>query len=544
MIRLVVLLGILPFFLNAQNLVFNNSFECGENRCDPTVFASDLGQNACGWSCPQRGTTDVFSTKILNKACFCSMPYNGTDTNDGTAHVGSEMPRSGNRFAGIYTYGLTLAKDTSYREYLQTKLIEPLIPGQNYCGKMYVSRAEHLKYASNNLGMHFSDQLLNIGSYAGPVHLDPLVIQKDIITEAEGWVAIAGTFKVPDTVQYMIIGNFSYNYETSIVLKEGPVQLRENYNYAYYFVDDVSVTKLTIPELSFSGSTTICRGDYARIEALGDWDEVRWTTLPDTATIVSSSRFLYLLPDETTSYLVRTKICESIVKDTVSITVLPKPTFELGGDTTICRESSFQLDAGPNRSRILWQDQSTERFLTVKGPGRYYATVANEFGCETRDEINISVTDRPFVNLGNDTTVCKLFPLTVGNDASEILWSTGSTDSIFYPAAAGQYWVLLGNRCGEASDTINIFSSSDVFIPNVFTPNSDPFNETFMIEGPTPNIFPALSIYNRWGQTIFSDPTYKGDWPKPPHIPEPGAYFYVLRFPSCEPYKGWLQVMK
>lgn len=543
MIRLLVVLNSLSFILNGQNLVNNSSFECGDDRCDPTGFASDLGQNACEWSCPQRGTTDVFSTKISNKACFCSMPYNGTNTSDVSAHVGSEMPRSGNRFAGIITYSLEPGKDTTYREYLQAKLVEPLMPGQSYCGKMYVSRAEHLKYASNNLGMYVGDELLNIGSYVGPLHFQPLVIQKDVITESEGWMPVAGTFQVPDTVQYLIIGNFFYNYQTSTLITEGPVQLKENYNYAYYFVDDVSVTKLTIPELSISGNTTICSGDNARIEALGEWDEVRWTTLLDTATIISASRFLSVLPDVTTSYLLRTKICESIVKDTVSITVLPKPTFELGRDTTICRESSFQLDAGPDRSHIRWQDQSEERFLTVKDPGRYHATVANEFGCETRDEINITVAEKPFVNLGNDTTVCKLFPLTVGKDASEILWSTGTTDSIFYPAEAGQYWVVLRNRCGEASDTISIFSYSDVFIPNVFTPNSDPFNETFMIEGPTSDIFPALNIYNRWGQTIFSDLAYKGDWPNPLHIPEPGSYFYVLRFPGCEPYKGWLQLM-
>lgn len=67
--------------------------------------------------------------------------------------IGNQSPRTQQRFAGIYTV------DTiEYREYLQAELITPLEPGQNYCASMYVSLADEVEYASNNLGFAFYDE--------------------------------------------------------------------------------------------------------------------------------------------------------------------------------------------------------------------------------------------------------------------------------------------------------------------------------------------------------------------------------------------------
>jgi gliding motility-associated-like protein len=544
MVRLLVILNAFSFVLSAQNIVLNSSFECGLDRCDPNDFASDLSRYACDWSCPQRGTTDIFSTQIVNKACFCSMPYNGTDTNETSGHVGSQTPRTGKRFAGIYTYSLEPSKDTSYREYLQTRLIEPLIPGQTYCAKMYVSRAEHLKYAAGNLGMYFGPDEFNIGSYVGPLVVKPHVIEKNIVTETETWLRVAGAFQVSDTAQYLVIGNFFYNYQTGVTLQEGAVRRTENYNYAYYFIDDVSVEKIDIPTLAFAGSTSVCHGSSAIVKAVGEWDEVLWTTLSDTTAVVSESFYLNVAPEVTTSYYARARICEYTVRDTITITVFPKPTVDIGPDTTICHGSAIQLDAGVSHSKIRWNDESYERFLTVRNEGRYHVSVQNEFGCEENDEIDITLLDEPFVNLGNDTTVCKLFPLKGGTSGVDFLWCNGAKDSVIFPQTHGQYWITVRNQCGEATDTINIYSYMDIFIPNIVTPNQDGFNETFQVTGITPNILPILQVYNRWGSEVFSDPFYNGDWPRDSDRPQEDSYFYILRFPQCGVRKGWLQIKK
>ncbi len=71
----------------------------------------------------------------------------------------------------------------------------------------------------------------------------------------------------------------------------------------------------------------------------------------------------------------------------------------------------------------------------------------------------------------------------------------------------------------------------NVFVPNIFTPNSDGNNDEFKLYGK--NIrFHNLQVFNRWGEKIFDtdnenngwDGTYKGE-PQPP-----GVYVYIVKY--------------
>ena len=44
-----------------------------------------------------------------------------------------------------------------YREYLETKLTQPLVVGQKYCAQFYASVASRTHYASNNLGIYLHE---------------------------------------------------------------------------------------------------------------------------------------------------------------------------------------------------------------------------------------------------------------------------------------------------------------------------------------------------------------------------------------------------
>src|SRR5688572_23736269 len=154
--------------LFAQNLVPNPSFECGNYHCDCTYdsYLIESLQIACHWSLPTHGTSDFYSTDIPNQDCWTRMPPAGEYYDPNVPHLGSQLPRTGNRFAGVFTYGTgfnpTFQKDTADREYLQVELVEPLVPGEYYCGEMFVSLAEQPRYASNNLGMCFYGEKLKL----------------------------------------------------------------------------------------------------------------------------------------------------------------------------------------------------------------------------------------------------------------------------------------------------------------------------------------------------------------------------------------------
>lgn len=98
-------------------------------------------------------------------------------------------------------------------------------------------------------------------------------------------------------------------------------------------------------------------------------------------------------------------------------------------------------------------------------------------------------------------------------------------------AGAGTYTVLLTVSNGGCSDTASyvIVTSEGINIPNVFTPNGDGANDTYFIK--TSNLKEyKLSIYNRWGQLLFSseDPSEKWDGTQNGKVCNTGTYFFIL----------------
>jgi len=526
--------------LFCQNLVPNPSFECGQTNCDPTFIPENFPQYACNWSCPGTGTSDAFSTDI-NKYCYGTMPYNSAYPH---VHYGSQRPRTGKKFTGIYTYSGDLPPPHSvYREYLQIELTEALIPGEYYCAEMYASLAEIAHFAANNLGIAFVDEKVSVSNFH-ELPFTPQVIESEIITDTANWVKVGGTFKASSSAKYLIIGNFSNDKQTSFNLN-----YQDNWLYdAYYFIDDVSVERLPYSNFTFTGNTTICEGDSVNISASVGTSYIHWTTLSDTSTVINTGTNLKAKPSISTSYYVKAEGCNTIVKDTVHIKVNPIPHVNLGKDTTICAGTSIQLDAGEGYASNVWQDNSDNRYLNVSEAGKYSVLVKNNLDCSNYDDINISLLPLPKANLGSDTLICEsFFPLEVKGENVDVTyqWSTASIESSIFPTSSGKYWVTLQNRCGVSTDTINIYSMENIFIPNVLTLNEDEFNEKFKFKGIGELDWPcSLKIFNRWGKQVYVTNDYKQNWPANDDLPDDGIYYYTLKFSTCSEYKGWIKVMR
>ncbi|HTK22390.1 MAG TPA: gliding motility-associated C-terminal domain-containing protein [Mucilaginibacter sp.] len=94
-----------------------------------------------------------------------------------------------------------------------------------------------------------------------------------------------------------------------------------------------------------------------------------------------------------------------------------------------------------------------------------------------------------------------------------------------------------------SSDTKKILGLE---IPNVFTPNGDGFNDTFIIKDL--NKYPEndLVIFNRWGNSVFQEKNYHNEWTGT-GLSE-GTYFYVLKVKSTaeiwEDYHGYLTLLR
>lgn len=375
----------------SQNLVPNPSFECGIDFCYATSDSKEFGNYACHWLSPTAGTSDILSM-LSNWTCQTSAGHYGV--------FGFQLPRTGQRFAGIFSY----QNSEPYRDYLQVKLDVALIPGELYCAELYTSRSDLFDLSINNLGFYFHDEQITRYDSYNTLEYTPQIFEKEVINDTSKWIRIGGDFIATSASKHVTIGNFFNNSLTTAVSNGTGVS-----GYAYYFIDDVSVEKLPDDEFVFSGNTPVCEGDSVKIFASIGGNVITWTTLDDTLTIVASGSSLKVIAASSTSYRVKAYGCGKVVKDTIEVTVLPRPQINLGPDVNTCTYSSFVLDAGPDGKTYLWSDHSESRYLPIKKTGEYSVKVKDENGCINEDSVNVVVQSPPEVDLGSDYFACDVF---------------------------------------------------------------------------------------------------------------------------------------
>ncbi|HOZ87791.1 MAG TPA: hypothetical protein PL029_08540, partial [Bacteroidia bacterium] len=123
---------------SSQNLVPNPSFE--DTTGCPEIWSEidkAKGWNACGY-----GTPDF----------FCNCPKAGNLMGVPFNFNGFQLARTGNGYAGIYTYNGSVPTGV---EIITAKLVTPLIKGGKYYVKFFVSRADDT-LSVNKIGVRFS----------------------------------------------------------------------------------------------------------------------------------------------------------------------------------------------------------------------------------------------------------------------------------------------------------------------------------------------------------------------------------------------------
>jgi hypothetical protein len=203
------------------------------------------------------------------------------------------------------------------------------------------------------------------------------------------------------------------------------------------------------------------------INALPDLDLGidRIITNGETTTLDAGAGFTYLWePDLSTSRIldVSTAGDYSVTvtdqnncsnSDDISVSML-----NLGSDISFCEGSSRQLDAGAGFKTYLWNNGSTDRYLTVNTAGRYAVEVTNIQEYMNSDTIEVTVYPAPLIDLGPDllTNIGQSVTLDPGAGYSYI-WNDGSTEQQKVINEPGTYSVLASTEHGcIAMDDITI----------------------------------------------------------------------------------------
>jgi gliding motility-associated-like protein len=114
---------------------------------------------------------------------------------------------------------------------------------------------------------------------------------------------------------------------------------------------------------------------------------------------------------------------------------------------------------------------------------------------------------------------------------------------IFYNnIPAGRYEVIVTDKNGCSKELIaRVPLDTDIFIPNIFTPNGDGDNDVFFIRNlPASNA--NIIISNRWGSEVYNSKNYQNNW-NADGVSD-GVYYYRLKVPDKEVLTGWIEVLR
>ena len=242
-------------------------------------------------------------------------------------------------------------------------------------------------------------------------------------------------------------------------------------------------------------------------------------------------------PKEVGSYSIEYIYQVGSCKDTfrVNTEVLPKPFFSIGKDTMICANTTINLRVDSSGLNYNWDDGTTTQTRTINGPGTYWVKGDNG-NCSYFDTIKVIGVTLPYLELGNDTSICggEELNFDIKSDAGTIIWSDGSSEGFSRTLTeSGFYKATIIHPCGTISDSIKVDilpTACDIFIPNAISPNRDFLNEQFYPLGLFK--FVSMQIWDEYGQNLFESYTEGVGWDGKVNgvVCQPGTYYYMIRY--------------
>lgn len=158
--------------------------------------------------------------------------------------------------------------------------------------------------------------------------------------------------------------------------------------------------------------------------------------------------------------------------DAVSVVIHPLPTLALGDDQILCDGQTLNLDANTDQSQIEWSkdgsiitDQNNP-ILDITQTAMYTAKAETEYGCITRDTIDILFNPSPVVDIGDFEGLCQgeQVELEAGMDGIQYQWfvnnNPSETSIKLIAKNTGNYRVEVTNEydCTTMDETFMVFN--------------------------------------------------------------------------------------
>ncbi|MFZ9955825.1 MAG: gliding motility-associated C-terminal domain-containing protein [Flavobacteriales bacterium] len=216
---------------------------------------------------------------------------------------------------------------------------------------------------------------------------------------------------------------------------------------------NAKITVVPINLVNLGNDTSLCAGANITLNAGAGYTSYVWSNNFTTSTITVALAGKYFVTVKNATG------CSA--SDTINITTSNSLKINVGKDTTLCEGASLTLDAGKNFSSYVWlpSNQNTQQ-ITVNTAGTYIVNVLSTSGCAGSDTINISIENKPNVNLGSDQLICAGPSVSLANTAAtgNYLWLPGNeTTSTLSVNKAGTYILELTSALGcKNRDTVEV----------------------------------------------------------------------------------------
>ena len=196
--------------------------------------------------------------------------------------------------------------------------------------------------------------------------------------------------------------------------------------------------------------------------------------------------------------------CDSIVTFNLSINIVSVAT----SNVVICQGDSVLINGN-----------------YYAAAGSYPFTFTSSFGCDSVIIYSVTIAPLPSFNISGGASInigessnLAVLPGVFGTTYS---WNPPIGLSCFFcqnpiasPLESTWYYVTVTNAAGcETTDSvyIEVDPSTNIYIPNIFSPNQDGNNDIYLVRGKGVEQF-NLAIYNRWGQLVFESKDIEQGW--------------------------------
>lgn len=206
-----------------------------------------------------------------------------------------------------------------------------------------------------------------------------------------------------------------------------------------------------------------------------------------------------------------------ILIDTTYLKFNDRPTFKMH-DTVICGNPII-VEYKNKGYNYLWSNGENTDRIKIDKQGIYWLKLNNK-GCSFIDTFKVTNANFAIPNFGKEILICenepnKLLSVKASSDV-KIYWNTGANTPSINATKEGIYWVKSTSKnCGIKTDSVLIkYKNCDceIFIPNSFTPNEDEKNDLFWPVFQCEYSYFSLTIFDRWGNTVYSSNNITGKW--------------------------------